>query len=625
MNGKQMDSSKVFIAAFKHLKAEVFENLSESFEDKYIDVEIECIQDIQWIVTVPAIWDDDAKNKMMEWIKMAELTDTRIKDHCILKYEPDCASLSLQYEILKNMKKKHKQSVVEEQKELKTENSESKASVFLSVDEKEVNKHVPIYRSMTVCDRNLFDDDNSEYINYLNGKKYILIDAGGGTVDIACHEFMDNFGVKELFYPTGGPWGDMYVDKEFVTILRHLFGHIYIESKNINKNYYCNFIRKYHNKSYKFKDLIKGVLGAEALKSIANMNDNIYSNVMELDGFARDIDLLKLLFGCWTLEKIKFSNQNAYFDLMKNFRFAKIGFGDTGDNEIIKIKIPKKFIYGIDKKIGKSADVLSDIVSKYQYKTFKKCFKYKKDTLEIHNSVWKHCLYDPLIKEVTDHLKGLLSKKIMQPCSYMYLVGGYTKTKYFQNKIIAMFGKNTKYNIDIIIPKKQLLCVVDGAARMGLLKNSNRVYVQSRILSKTYGQLMDRPMDEVDRNKYDSEYIKKNTFKDKNGKEWLRDCFKIFKRRGDCVAHDYQYIFDGVRIDVNSKRIRNAIYSSTKERPRTRDDGRLLCEYIIIWPDNNNSIDITNVVTFGEILKIESYPKNLRNKKFETETKYDWK
>ena len=621
MNGKEMDSEIVFTQAFEFLKDEVMENLMHSFEDRQIEINITRIQDIQWIVTIPAIWDDSAKNKMIKWIEMAGLIDKNIKDHCILKYEPDCASLSLQYEILKNRVNQ-------------TESKENNSSIKPS--QNDIKEDVGSTPLISEHDSKLFDDENKDNIDYLKGKKYILIDAGGGTVDIACHEFMDNFGVKELYYPTGGPWGDMYVDKAFIDILHHLLGHTYIIQQDIKTNKYCNYITKYRkrNDSNKFKYIITNILGNNTFENIAKKHDNVYLDILESKIKEKDIDLLKLLFGCWILEKIKMKGRHAYFDLMKNFRFTKIGFKDSGDDEILKIKIPKQFLFGIDREIRKSkqkvAKILNDIVSKYEYKTFKNCFKYTNDTLQIHNSVWKQCLYDPLIKEVTDHLKGLLNKKIMQPCSYIYLVGGYTKTVYFQNKIIAMFGKNTKYNIDIIIPEKQLLCVVDGAARMGLLKNSNRVYVRSRILSKTYGQLMDRPLENIENSKrnYKDSYIQKNIKFEGEGDErkaWVKDCFKIFARIGDCIPHDYKFEFYGVRKGTNCKIIRNAIYSSDMENPLTKDDGKELCEYEIKWPDNDNSVDITNIVTFGELLKIESYPKNLPNKKFNIVRKYVWK
>ena len=46
---------------------------------------------IQWIITVPAIWNDEAKNKMKEWATKAGLVDDELNNGCKIVYEPDCA------------------------------------------------------------------------------------------------------------------------------------------------------------------------------------------------------------------------------------------------------------------------------------------------------------------------------------------------------------------------------------------------------------------------------------------------------------------------------------------------------------------------------------------------------
>ena len=37
----------------------------------------------------------------------------------------------------------------------------------------------------------------------VEGDKYVLIDAGGGTVDIVVHEILNGKSVKEIFHPSG--------------------------------------------------------------------------------------------------------------------------------------------------------------------------------------------------------------------------------------------------------------------------------------------------------------------------------------------------------------------------------------------------------------------------------------
>ena len=62
------------------------------------------------------------------------------------------------------------------------------------------------------CLRSLPDDEKKESIQtrFGAGDKYILLDAGGGTVDVACHKILDNGCVEEIVYPTGDKWGSCY-------------------------------------------------------------------------------------------------------------------------------------------------------------------------------------------------------------------------------------------------------------------------------------------------------------------------------------------------------------------------------------------------------------------------------
>lgn len=55
----------------------------------------------------------------------------------------------------------------------------------------------------------------------------MVVDCGGGTVDITVHELSDRNGngtLRELHKATGGPWGSVRVDNEFVKLLEEIFG-----------------------------------------------------------------------------------------------------------------------------------------------------------------------------------------------------------------------------------------------------------------------------------------------------------------------------------------------------------------------------------------------------------------
>ena len=587
MNGKQMDASIVFIEAFKYIKKIVMKRLTRNANEKGSRsiLKIKDIYDIQWIVTVPAIWDDIAKNKMITWIQMAGLTDKNIQDHCLLKYEPDCASLSLQYQILNKTTMKN--------------------------------------------DDNLFnDDEKNSGSKYLKGKKYILIDAGAGTVDIACHEFINNYSVKELHYPTGGPWGDMYVDVAFEYLFQHLLGQLFIKAKKpgMDKNRIVELISRYYNNNITFKDLMKSIFGDEILRNIPNLNDNVYFKILKDHKISniKNIDVMYMLYGVKVFKNIKNEDQSIYFDLLQSFRATKFAFEDVSDNKFIGVKLFDELIDAIDSQLGD--DMFADSIEECEYNGNQNCFAYDEDTfiLGIKCLIFKKHLYDPFINPVINHVQKLLARDSMQNCSYIYMVGGYSKTEYFQSRIKSTFGLKTEYKIDVIIPPNPLLSVVDGAARMGLLGNINRQYVKIRVLSKTYGEILTQLYEDIDLHHYSPKFIQDNT-QIINGQKHLCNCFYIYARIGDAIPLNKTIKFHSSRENTNHTSIHTVFFSSPKRNPKTIHDGTKLTECSIKWPINDDSLEITTEITFGEMIKAVSYPTNMPQLTLETEFQYDWK
>ena len=141
VNGKTMDSESVFVAAFKHIQNEAKRFLKKKKIKNIKDHEI------QWIITVPAIWNDEAKELMKQWTIKAGLVDKDITNQCKIVYEPDCASLSILHHILQTSKP-------------------------------------PIYGdNETADDEYKANGANGDEVSAMeNGEKYILIDAGGGIL-----------------------------------------------------------------------------------------------------------------------------------------------------------------------------------------------------------------------------------------------------------------------------------------------------------------------------------------------------------------------------------------------------------------------------------------------------------
>ena len=65
------------------------------------------------------------------------------------------------------------------------------------------------------------------------GTRYMVVDCGGGTVDITVHEIQDGrsdkrIRLKEIYYG-GGPFGSVSIDRQFELVLMRVFGQEFIE------------------------------------------------------------------------------------------------------------------------------------------------------------------------------------------------------------------------------------------------------------------------------------------------------------------------------------------------------------------------------------------------------------
>ncbi|CAC5384393.1 unnamed protein product [Mytilus coruscus] len=123
--------------------------------------------DVHWVLTVPAIWSDSAKQFMREAAKKAGISDKLLT----LAYEPEAAAIYC--------------------------------------------KEMTVQRKV--------GNGRASMDTFKVGQKFIVLDCGGGTVDTTSYEIQENSHLKELERPTGGPWGGTMVDNEYITFLKLLF------------------------------------------------------------------------------------------------------------------------------------------------------------------------------------------------------------------------------------------------------------------------------------------------------------------------------------------------------------------------------------------------------------------
>jgi len=157
--GKHMNALEVFSVVFEELKKKILKQINMS-KSSSISVTSD---HVGWMITIPAIWTDEARQFMREAATNAGLTKTR------LVLEPEAAALYA------------------------------------------VNRPLCL--------------GNNFIMEKLGpGSKYIVADLGGGTIDMCVHEILDDGQLRELYRATGGHAGGSTVNEEFLQFLKTLLG-----------------------------------------------------------------------------------------------------------------------------------------------------------------------------------------------------------------------------------------------------------------------------------------------------------------------------------------------------------------------------------------------------------------
>ncbi|XP_052778673.1 heat shock 70 kDa protein 12A-like [Mya arenaria] len=150
-NGQKLLARTVFALSIKYLKEDLLAVSNDRIAGAVLPTEI------HWVLTVPAIWNNSAKQFMREAAEEAG-----IESHMLtIALEPEAASLFC--------------------------------------------RHLSVEKS----------GDQLSLASLQAGKQYLVLDAGGGTIDITVHEVTASGGVKELYKASGGAWGGTKVDDSF--------------------------------------------------------------------------------------------------------------------------------------------------------------------------------------------------------------------------------------------------------------------------------------------------------------------------------------------------------------------------------------------------------------------------
>ena len=175
-NGNECDIEYIITKILEIVSEHALEKIKKS-HDQSIEKE-----DIKWVVSIPAIWEEKSKQIMINASDKAGLINKNTDLSLFLALEPEVAGI-----------------------------------YYCS----------PLYSSL-----------NDDHMN--SGKPYIICDIGAGTVDICTHRKVKNNNNLELieeYPPLGGDYGGNYINEEFIKkFIIEIFGEKYVKQLQNDSN-----------------------------------------------------------------------------------------------------------------------------------------------------------------------------------------------------------------------------------------------------------------------------------------------------------------------------------------------------------------------------------------------------
>ena len=230
------------------------------------------------------------------------------------------------------------------------------------------------------------------------GTRYLVVDCGGGTVDLTVHEIEAGGTLKELYKASGGAWGAIGVDHEF-------------------------------------EDLLKRIFGVDFVSSFKNIKPA------------------------------------GWVDLMIAFEAKKRTVSPSKSNPL-NISLPFSFIEHYQKLKGQSVEAA---IKKFGNKDI----RWSSQGMLRLSPAAMHCLFEPVMREIVQHIVDLLRKPELLGLKFLFLVGGFSESPLLQAEIRNAF----LHQLKVIIPQDISLCILKGAVIFGL----DPTIVRVRRSALTYG------------------------------------------------------------------------------------------------------------------------------------------
>ncbi|KAI4876183.1 hypothetical protein NFI96_022268, partial [Prochilodus magdalenae] len=215
VSGRRVRAIEVFAHALRffreHALKEVKDQSSSVLEG----------DEVRWVITVPAVWRQPAKQFMREAAYLAGLVSPDSPEQLLIALEPEAASIYCRKLRLHQVIDLSQRPIMNG---LDLDGTRPFDSSFRQAREQ--------LRRARHSRTFLVESGTGELWSEMQtGDKYIVADCGGGTVDLTVHQIEQPQGtLKELYKASGGPYGAVGVDLAFEAMLCQIFGSDFIET-----------------------------------------------------------------------------------------------------------------------------------------------------------------------------------------------------------------------------------------------------------------------------------------------------------------------------------------------------------------------------------------------------------
>ncbi|CAG8504980.1 9395_t:CDS:2 [Funneliformis mosseae] len=367
-------------------------------------------------------------------------------------------------------------------------------------------------------------------LNHLNAlANFMIVDCGGGTVDLTTRKFINEEELGEITERTGDFCGSTFIDTEFIKYLRKKLGD----------------------------------------KPMDSLKEKHYGQMQYLiQHFCKS-------------GKIPFTGDDPNF-------LYELDIQDT-------VPVLKQYI--TDENI---INTLDDWVVEIDFETMK-------------------LIFEPVIQKILLMIKAQLDNA-QETCSAMFLVGGFSESRYLQNRIKQEFLHRVN---NISVPIQPMAAIARGAVIYGLSIKSNNLnnigdddnlkcIISSRVLKYTYG-IKSRYKwvngDPVSRRTHDG-YISK---------------FSLLARRGTKMNVNQEITRSRVPIYPNQTKVTHYIYYTREYDGIYCDDPgmKLLGKLHADLPGSGLNRPVLFGLTFGQMEFVATSKNKLTGQSYRTTFKYN--